>query len=389
MFSELGLQSRLRQFLFKLTLMIVITIFTVIPAYIAFAQQYSLLIQTNSDTYKPGEVWTIRGVLRDGYPLGNVNVTLIVSDPVGSNVAYGQALTKSDGSFAYTVGIPAEKAIDGVYTVTAGASTAVAGTTFMISSATGSGDNDVSGNNNSGNGNDSRDSSNNVSNNNSDNSGNSGNNGNSGGSSGTMSNEVISTNGTAIVVPSAGGDIRSGTEVMAVTLNDTDGHWAQSNISKLVTFGAINGYPDGAFKPDNTITRAEFATVLVKAFKLEIKSGKIFADTAVHWARDYVATAEANGIVSGYDASTFGPDDLITREQMAVMIVKAARFSPAAGETQFADSGSISEWARGSVNTAVKNGVIKGYPGNTVQPQGNAIRAEAVTVIVNAMKNNF
>ncbi|MDF9407889.1 S-layer homology domain-containing protein [Pelotomaculum isophthalicicum JI] len=111
--------------------------------------------------------------------------------------------------------------------------------------------------------------------------------------------------------------------VSKATLTDIAGHWAKDNINKLVALGAISGYPDGTFKPDNQITRAEFATVLVKAFKLQQQSGKVFGDTAGHWAKDYVATAAANGVVNGYDATTFGPDDPVTREQIAAMIVRA------------------------------------------------------------------
>jgi hypothetical protein len=168
-------------------------------------------------------------------------------------------------------------------------------------------------------------------------------------------------------------------------LNDIAGHWAANNINRLVATGAISGYPNGSFKPDNTITRAEFATVLVKAFQLASRDGKAFTDTAGHWAEDYIAAAVVNGIVSGYDDDTFGPDDLITREQMAVMIVKAAKLAPAAGESQFADSGGISGWAQEAVVTATENGLMKGYPDNTFQPQGSATRAEAVTVIVMAL----
>ncbi|HBC94287.1 MAG TPA: hypothetical protein DCZ10_15670, partial [Pelotomaculum sp.] len=83
-------------------------------------------------------------------------------------------------------------------------------------------------------------------------------------------------------------------------LKDITGHWAMDSINKLVALDAISGYPDGTFKPDNSITRAEFAAVLVKAFKLEGKGGGVFADTAVHWARDYIAAAAANGVVNGY-----------------------------------------------------------------------------------------
>ncbi|WP_192895345.1 S-layer homology domain-containing protein [Pelotomaculum sp. FP] len=169
-------------------------------------------------------------------------------------------------------------------------------------------------------------------------------------------------------------------------LKDITGHWAMDSINQLVALGAISGYPDGTFKPDNSITRAEFAAVLVKAFKLENKGGGVFADTTAHWARDYIAAAADNGVVNGYDTGAFGPDDLITREQMAVMIVKAAKLTPVAGETQFADNGSISGWAGNAVVTATRNGIMKGYPDNTFQPHSQATRAEAVTVIVNALK---
>lgn len=171
----------------------------------------------------------------------------------------------------------------------------------------------------------------------------------------------------------------------AVTLKDISGHWARSNIEKLVSLGAINGYPDGNFKPDNTITRAEFVVVLVKAFKLEARGDKVFADTEKHWARDAVSIGASNGILGGYSENTFGPDDPVTREQMAVMTVKAAGLSQASGELAFTDSGKISTWAKDAVLTAVKDGIINGYPDNSFRPEGNATRAEAVTVIVNAL----
>lgn len=182
--------------------------------------------------------------------------------------------------------------------------------------------------------------------------------------------------------PAAEKPIGSG---QAVHLQDINGHWAEKNISQMVASAAVGGYPDGSFKPDNTITRAEFATMLAKAFKPENKAGKTFADTARHWAKDYIVQATANGIVSGFDINTFGPDELITREQMAVMITRAAQLVGAAEEVPFADSGSISGWAKDAMTAAAINGIMKGYPDNTIHPQGNATRAEAVTVIVNAL----
>jgi len=175
-------------------------------------------------------------------------------------------------------------------------------------------------------------------------------------------------------------------EQPSVTLNDIAGHWAQSNIEKLVNMGAVSGYPDGSFKPGKTISRAEFAAMLVKAFKLTASSGKSFTDTAGHWAKDAIATSAAYGIVNGYDDNTFRPNDPITREQMAAMIVNAAKLTQVSEETQFVDNGKVSAWAKKAVATAVKNGIMNGYSDNKFLPRGNATRAEAVTVIVNALK---
>ncbi|MGB4377511.1 MAG: S-layer homology domain-containing protein [bacterium] len=168
-------------------------------------------------------------------------------------------------------------------------------------------------------------------------------------------------------------------------LADISGHWAKEFIRELVERGAIGGYPDGTFKPDNKITRAEFVTILVKAFGLEGKGDRVFADTAGHWAREAIAAAAQLGIVSGYDANTFGPNDPVTREQMATMLVKAAGLEPWAGEVTFADGGKVAAWAREAVVTAVHHAVISGYPDYTFRPQGNATRAEAATVVVKAL----
>ncbi len=158
-------------------------------------------------------------------------------------------------------------------------------------------------------------------------------------------------------------------------------HWARTKIEKMIASGAISGYPDGSFKPDNTITRAEFAVVLVKAFKLEAANGKTFKDTANHWAQSSIATAAAAGIVSGYDTDTFAPDKLITREQMAVMVSKAAKLGEVTEVRNFSDYQQIAEWARDAVNKASGHGIMSGYSDNSFRPGTNASRAEAVTVI--------
>ncbi|MGI5881098.1 MAG: S-layer homology domain-containing protein, partial [Syntrophomonadaceae bacterium] len=164
-------------------------------------------------------------------------------------------------------------------------------------------------------------------------------------------------------------------------LNDIRGHWAESTIQKMVDQGVVTGMPDGSFKPDNSITRAEFATLVVKAFKLEYRNGKIFSDTAKHWGRDNIATANAHGIVSGYNENYFGPDDPITREQMAVMVVKAAKIQNSNGALSCTDSDKISSWAKEAVTAAYSKKIITGMPDGSFRPQANATRAEAVIVL--------
>jgi hypothetical protein len=161
---------------------------------------------------------------------------------------------------------------------------------------------------------------------------------------------------------------------------DIAGHWAEAYIAEMVGEGIISGYPDGSFKPDGKITRAEFAALIVKGFSLTGSSGKVFNDTKDHWAKDFIAIANAKNIVNGYSETSFGPDDPITREQMAVMVVKAAKLIDKGSKT-FADSSSISEWAEEAVAIATGSGIITGYPDNTFKPQGNTSRAEAAVVL--------
>ncbi len=168
-------------------------------------------------------------------------------------------------------------------------------------------------------------------------------------------------------------------------LTDIDEHWAEAGIEYLIDIGAIAGYPDGTFRPDAPITRAEFAKVIVEAFELSAESGKVFADTADHWAKDYIALAAAHGIVLGYNDQEFGPDDLITREQMAIMIVKAAGLTATEGELSYIDKAEISSWAYNWVVSAAQNELMSGYTDNTFKPLNNATRAEAATVIYNVL----
>lgn len=176
--------------------------------------------------------------------------------------------------------------------------------------------------------------------------------------------------------------VKPGTPQPVINIpGDISGHWAKDSILKLTNAGVVSGYPDGTFKPTNTVTRAEFTVMLVKALNLETRVGKTFNDTNSHWAKDSISTAAAYDIISGYNENTFGPNDLITREQAAVIIARAAQLETATDELNFADSKAISSWAKPGVAAAFNSRFITGYPDNSFKPQGKTTRAEAAIII--------
>ncbi|MFF2910280.1 cadherin-like beta sandwich domain-containing protein [Paenibacillus sp. NPDC057934] len=167
---------------------------------------------------------------------------------------------------------------------------------------------------------------------------------------------------------------------------DIHGHWAEISIKELVSLGGLNGYPDDTFRPDNKITRAEFVTMIVKTFNLQAANGKEFADTKTHWAHDTIATAAALGIVNGYSEDAFGPDEWVTREQVAAIVVRAAQLALVDKNISFSDSSKISAWALPALKTAIDQGLINGYTDGTVKPTGNTTRAEAATILLRALQ---
>lgn len=107
-------------------------------------------------------------------------------------------------------------------------------------------------------------------------------------------------------------------------------------------------------QPDKTVTRAEFTVMLVKALQFEGEKRMLFADCGDHWAKDSIAAAIGHGLIYGYDAEHFGPDDLITREQAASIIARAATRVVTTEEIPFTDTNLISAWAKPGVAAAVR-----------------------------------
>lgn len=193
---------------------------------------------------------------------------------------------------------------------------------------------------------------------------------------------VDQASGLPIAVPSVD-------ESKEVNFSDIAGHWAESTIKEAVKQGVTNGYPDETFKPNATITRAEFVMILMNAWKPASEVTTLsFSDTPMipEWAKNAIAQAVEAGIVSGYEDESFRPSANITRMEMAVMIAKAYGEDQATvGTTGFADDSEIPDWAKGAVFTIKQLGIVEGRGDNKFIPNETATRAEAVTMIMNLL----
>lgn len=164
--------------------------------------------------------------------------------------------------------------------------------------------------------------------------------------------------------------------------SDLAGHWAESNVKYVYDNALMNGYSDGTFKPDASITRAEFSAVMARFLKLDDKASAAekFGDVKGHWAIGYIGALADKGIVGGVTENSFAPDDNITREQMAAILSRAFDLKETSPEV-FADNGEISDWARDYVYACRKAGYMNGDAVNNFSPIDNASRAEVATVI--------
>ena len=168
--------------------------------------------------------------------------------------------------------------------------------------------------------------------------------------------------------------------------SDIASNWAAEDINLLADLGVVTGKPDGTFRPDSQITRAEIVAILVRLYDLNSDDMVLFDDTKDHWASGYISIAASLGYVNGFDAKHFGPDDQLTREQMAVMTARIAELqedTSGGNPVPFTDKDRISSWALSAVTSVFQNGVISGYPDRTFRPSAKITRAEACHMIVN------
>ena len=146
-------------------------------------------------------------------------------------------------------------------------------------------------------------------------------------------------------------------------------HWAFTDIMMLSFFGIINGFPDGTFRPEDAVTREQFARLVTDTFWWGQRDTEyIFDDVPLdRWSNRYITSAVRLGIIIPEEhGATLGADEPITRQEAAVWMVRALGVELGGGELTFYDSGDIT--FRYEIAAAVEIGLIHGLPGNISHP---------------------
>lgn len=173
----------------------------------------------------------------------------------------------------------------------------------------------------------------------------------------------------------------------SVSLSDIDNHWAKSYIQSSIDFKAINGYPDGTFKPNDNIKRIEFISLIVNSQGISVRNQK----DGEFWGNPYVEAALENNLVRLYEYGSMSEPTLnryISREEMASIVVNAYTNSGGTQDpsrellsgSKLTDLHLVTPSYLNNAVTSVELGFILGYPDGTFAPKKNALRAEAAVI---------
>ena len=186
-----------------------------------------------------------------------------------------------------------------------------------------------------------------------------------------------------------------GVTAPGTTFSDIKNHANKAAIEALASRGIINGMGQGTFMPNKTMTRAEFAAIVIRALGLTAKDTKVFSDVpSSKWYAGYIGTANSSGIVNGVGSGKFNPDGTITRQEAAAMVARAAKLcgldttmDAAATRNmlaQFGDYRSAASWATESLAFCYSAGILDQSDLN-IQPTKAILRCEIAQMLYNIL----
>lgn len=178
--------------------------------------------------------------------------------------------------------------------------------------------------------------------------------------------------------------------VEAAQFSDTQEHWAEKYISTLSDQGVLGGFPDGSFRPDQPVTRAQFAAIVDHAFRLSGgQAARSFRDVPrSYWAARAIGDASASGLVAGFPDGNFRPDEAVTRAQALTVFARgiSAPQADLAILDQYRDSGTIPGWAQQALASASEAQLVVNYPTpDRLLPNRPATRADVAAFTYQAL----
>lgn len=189
-----------------------------------------------------------------------------------------------------------------------------------------------------------------------------------------------------------GGKVNTGTTSAEPFLDVKSDDWFAEDVAYVVKQGIMNGLGNQMFAPDRNVTRGMVVTILWRMEQTPGVSGEsIFRDVAeAAWYTDAVIWAGENAIVTGYGNGKFGPDHHVTREQLAALLYRYAKYigrstSAYADLSRFQDADAVSDYAKDAMSWAVAEGLINGADGK-LMPRGQATRAQIAAIIHRFLK---
>ena len=174
-----------------------------------------------------------------------------------------------------------------------------------------------------------------------------------------------------------------------IKFNDIKGHWAESTIKSFVDKGFIDGYKDSTFRPNNSMTRAEFVKLVNRVFGFTQKGEEQFTDVNKEdWFYDDICIGIKEGYIKGKSKDVFAPNDNITREEVAMILTNLMKNKDENLDKldSFKDGNKTSQWAQSSVEGAIEAGYMNGYEDQTIKASGSITRAEAVSMLSRVKK---
>ncbi|CEO10520.1 glucan endo-1 [[Clostridium] sordellii] len=172
-------------------------------------------------------------------------------------------------------------------------------------------------------------------------------------------------------------------------LKDISGHWAKKEINQFISSGYVNGYEDETFRPDNSITRAEFVKLVNKYFGFNNKEDIKFSDININdWYYNDICIASKTGYINGYEDKTFKPNKTITREEVSKILISIKNKQDNVYDklNKYPDKNKVSNWAKPYVEGAIEQGYLKGNDLGLLNPTNNITRAESITILSRVSK---